>query len=121
MKDNFCTFDDGPVATPVPPVPAKTPTPPTATKSKSKKMPSPARAMALRCGDLAWECCDIPDNDPNGGTCRDDTKLTCWEGQCKRCGTDGMPICAGATPPAATLDFMSMLSNPYVLQTMHDS
>ena len=54
-------------------------------------------AVNATCGDLKWPCCDIPDNDPNGGTCRDDTLLTCWEGACKRCGTDGMPACAGAT------------------------
>ena len=53
-----------------------------------------------QCGDLMWPCCDIPENDPNGGLCRDDTLMTCWEGTCKRCGTDGMPICAGAVSPA---------------------
>ena len=59
-----------------------------------------AGAEAQGCGDLKWACCDIPDNDPNGGTCRDDTLMTCWEGTCKRCGTDGMPVCAGAPSPS---------------------
>lgn len=54
------------------------------------------------CGLLHKPCCDIPDNDPNAGLCADDTALTCWEGTCKPCGIDGMPICAGA-PLAAPL------------------
>lgn len=54
-----------------------------------------ASGATATCGDLKWVCCDIPDNDPNGGTCKDDTRMACWEGFCKPCGTDGMPVCAG--------------------------
>ena len=68
---------------------------------------SSAAAEDLPCGDLKWECCDIPDNDPNGGTCKDPTRMTCWEGFCKPCGTDGMPACAGALPSATLLQSTS--------------
>lgn len=54
-------------------------------------------ATATTCGDLKWACCNIPDNDPNGGTCKDPSRMACWEGFCKPCGTDGMPACAGAS------------------------
>eukprot|EP00892_Ulva_mutabilis_P001118 jgi/Ulvmu1/11006/UM007_0186.1 len=86
VKNNFCTFDNTQPPEAGPP-PAKT--------TPAEVKPAPAFES---CGDLKWPCCDIPDNDPNAGTCRDDTLLTCWEGTCKRCGTDGMPACAGPKP-----------------------
>ena len=94
VKNDFCTFDN--TAPPAPPTPSPEPA---AAAAPAPAKPAPA---FMGCGDLKWPCCDIPDNDPNGGTCRDDTILTCWEGACKRCGTDGMPACAGATPAASS-------------------
>ena len=55
----------------------------------------PKKGPKPDCGKLNQACCNIPDNNPNIGDCREGA---CWEGTCMPCGIDGKPSCDSATP-----------------------
>lgn len=53
--------------------------------------------MGSDCGILNQDCCNIPADDINGGTCNE-PDLICDLGRCEPCGTVGNRICIGKLP-----------------------